>query len=189
MKVVCAWCQKLLVDDTTGEARISHGICEDCLRKMQGETAVNLTDFLNALEFPVLVTDRDWVVIEANRAAGKILGKPVTRLKQVRGGVAIECYYAGLPEGCGKTPQCRGCALRKNISDTYADGQPRYGLYAQQQLMAGDAPRMAQFRFSTQKVGEMVMLAIEAIKDLGSGPGLGGEDLPRDNPRQTEETA
>lgn len=189
MKLVCAWCQKLLVDDTSGDTRISHGICEDCLRKALGDTAISLSDFLNGLEFPVLVTDQDMGVVEANHAAGKILGKPASRMKHTSAGVAIECYYAGLPEGCGKTPQCRGCALRKNISDTYADGQPRYGLYAQQQLMAGDAPRMAQFRFSTQKVGEMVMLAIEEIKDLGSGPGLGGEDLPRDNPRQTEETA
>jgi hypothetical protein len=170
MKVVCAWCQKLLVDDASDGAKISHGICEDCLRKMQGETAVSLTDFVNELEIPVLVTDRDWVVIEANHAAGKILGQPATRMKQARGGMAIECYYAGLPDGCGKTPQCRGCALRKNIADTYADGQPRYGLYAQQQLMAGDAPRMVQFRFSTQKMGEMVMFAIEEIKDLGSVP-------------------
>jgi hypothetical protein len=91
-------------------------------------------------------------------------------MKQARGGVVIECYYAGLPEGCGKTPQCRGCVLRQNITDTYADGQPRYGLYAQQQLMAGNAPRMVQFRFSTQKMGEMVMFAIEEIKDLGAGP-------------------
>ena len=170
MKVVCAWCKKLLVDDPTGDTRISHGICEDCLRKMQGETAVSLTDFLNDLEFPVLVADRDWVVIEANRAAGKILGKSGAGLKQTRGGVAIECYYAGLPEGCGKTPQCRGCTLRQNITDTYADGQPRYGVYAQQQVVTGDAPRMVQFRFSTQKIGEMVMFAIEEIKDLGAGP-------------------
>ena len=170
MKVVCAWCKKLLVDDPTGDTRISHGICEDCLRRMQGETAVSLTDFLNDLEFPVLVTDRDWVVIEANRAAGKILGKSVTGMKQARGGVVIECYYAGLPEGCGKTPQCRGCALRQNIIDTHADGQPRYGLYAQQKVMAGDAPRMVQFRFSTQKIGEMVMFAIEEVKDLALSP-------------------
>ena len=137
---------------------------------MQGDTAVSLTDFLNELEFPVLVTDRDWVVIEANHAAGKILGKPASQMKQTPGGVAIECYYSGLPDGCGKTPQCRGCALRQNITDTYADGRPRYGLYAQQQIRANDARKMVQFRFSTQKVGEMVMFAIEEIKDLGSDP-------------------
>ena len=137
---------------------------------MQGDTAVSLTDFLNELEFPVLVTDRDWVVIEANHAAGKILGKPASRMKQIPGGVAIECYYAGLPDGCGKTPQCRGCALRQNITETYADGQPRHGRYAQLQIVAGNAPKMMQFRFSTQKLGEMVMFAIEEITDLGSSP-------------------
>ena len=166
MKVVCAWCQKLLVDDTSGDARISHGICEACLKEILGNTAVSLADFLSELQFPVLVTDGEGVVIDANHAAGRILRKPVHGMAQARFGLAIECYYASLPDGCGKTPQCRGCALRKNLSDTYADGQPRYGVYAQQQVMAGETTRMVQFRFSTQKIGEMVMFAIEEIKDL-----------------------
>lgn len=180
MKLVCAWCQKLLVDDTSGDTRISHGICEDCLRKALGDTAISLSDFLNGLEFPVLVTDQDMGVVEANHAAGKILGKPASRMKHTSAGVAIECYYAGLPDGCGKTPQCRGCALRQNITDTYADGQPRYGRYAQLQIVAGNSPKMVQFHFSTQKVGELVMFAIEEIKDLGSGPSPGGGELPKD---------
>lgn len=35
MKVVCAWCKKVLVDGD--DELISHGICEDCTKKVMLE--------------------------------------------------------------------------------------------------------------------------------------------------------
>ncbi|MDD2764214.1 MAG: hypothetical protein PHE83_09610 [Opitutaceae bacterium] len=163
MKVACAWCQKLLVEDASGDAKISHGICEDCLRRMVGGS-VRLGDFLNRLDFPVLVTDRDLTVVEANRAAETIAGSSRTQLKAGPTGVAIECYYAGLPGGCGQTSHCHGCALRQTIVDTYADGQARCGVYAVPQPPADTKGRIVQFRFSTHKVGDSIMVVIEETK-------------------------
>ena len=33
MKIICAWCQAIIRDDTDGEAELSHGICDECFRK------------------------------------------------------------------------------------------------------------------------------------------------------------
>lgn len=170
MKVVCAWCQKVLVDDPSEGAEVSHGICVECRKRVKGETTTSLRDFLNDLEFPVLATDGDRVVLAANRAAEKILGKSATQMTNARVGVAIECYYSGMPGGCGKTAQCRGCALRQNIADTYRDGQPRYGVYAEKRLGNGTVFKMVQFKFSTQKVGKAVVFLIEELKELDAGP-------------------
>ncbi|MFA5056818.1 MAG: hypothetical protein WC485_01780 [Opitutaceae bacterium] len=160
MKVVCAWCQKLLVEDAAKDAKISHGICEDCQRRMLGGS-VRFGDFLDRLDFPVLVTDRNLQVVEANRAAATIAGSSRTRLKAGSTGMAIECYNAGLPGGCGQTPHCHGCALRKTIADTHADGQTRSAVYIVPQAPDGSRGKILQFRFFTQKVGDSVMVVIE----------------------------
>lgn len=170
MKVVCAWCHKVLADDASDDAEVSHGICTECRKRVTGGTTTSLKDFLNDLEFPVLATDGDRVVLAANRAAEKILGKSATRMTHARVGMAIECYYSGMPGGCGKTAQCRGCALRQNIADTYADGQPRYGVYVEKRIVNGMGFKMVQFKFSTQKVGEAVVFLIEERKELDAGP-------------------
>jgi nitrogen-specific signal transduction histidine kinase len=166
MKVVCAWCQKILQDDSSAEAEVSHGICVECRKKVMGEATTSLSDFLNDLDFPVLATDGDRLVLAANRAAEATLGKSAARMTGGRVGMAIECYYAGMPGGCGKTAQCRGCALRQNIADTHADGQPRYGVYAEKRIVNGRGSKMVQFRFSTQKVENAVVLLIEQLKEM-----------------------
>ncbi|HUL53343.1 MAG TPA: PAS domain-containing protein [Opitutaceae bacterium] len=166
MKVVCAWCQKILEDDATPNAEVSHGICRECRMKLMGEATTSLGDFLNDLAFPVLATDGDRLVLAANHAAEELLGKSASRLTGDRVGMAIECYYAGMPGGCGKTAQCRGCALRQNIADTYADGRPRYGVYVEKRVVDGPGSKMVQFKFSTQKVKESVVLLIEQLKEM-----------------------
>ncbi|HUJ44081.1 MAG TPA: PAS domain-containing protein [Opitutaceae bacterium] len=166
MKVVCAWCQKVLQDDAAPDADVSHGICLECRKKVMGEATTNLHDFLNDLAFPVLATDGDRVILAANHAAERLLGKSASQMNGARVGMAIECYYAGMPGGCGKTAQCRGCALRQNIADTYADGQPRYGVYVEKRVVDGPGSKMVQFKFSTQKVKGTVVLLIEQLKEI-----------------------
>jgi PAS domain-containing protein len=76
MKVVCAWCQKTLKEGEISDSEVSHGICPDCLRRLAGGLEITLSEFLDKLEFPVLITNHDTVVLEANRQAANILGKP-----------------------------------------------------------------------------------------------------------------
>lgn len=49
MKVVCAWCQKVLVDDPDSNAFVSHGICEGCAAQLNAQQKVSLEDLLNRL--------------------------------------------------------------------------------------------------------------------------------------------
>ena len=144
MKGVCAWCQKVLVEDAVSSGVVSHGICPTCLGRLVGGREISLTDFLGTLEFPVLVTNHD-VVLEANQSAASVLGKPVDQLKQTLGDVAIDCMFSQLLGGCGKTEHCAGCTLRQTITDTYADGQPRCGVYSQHDIMVRGGPARCVF--------------------------------------------
>jgi PAS domain-containing protein len=134
------------------------------MHEVLGRTT-NLRDFLDALEIPVLAVDGDLKVLQANHAAEKTVGKSFAEIKDSRVGVAIACYNAEQPGGCGHTVRCPGCELRRNLVNTHVDGQPRYSRYTQHQIAGGDVLKTVQFRFSTQKVGEVVMLSIEEMKD------------------------
>jgi hypothetical protein len=74
--------------------------------------------------------------------------------------------YSEFQGGCGKKEHCAGCALRKTITDTFADGQLRYGVYSPHDIMVRGGTRPVRFRFSTVRTGDAVMLSIEGIEYL-----------------------
>jgi len=165
MKVVCAWCQKIMSESPSPGEAVTHGICAACLRDVIGGS-IGLGDFVDRLSFPVLVTDGGMTVVEANRAAATVLGRAKAALVSQSPGVAIECFGAHAPDCCGQSSVCQGCRLRQSIQDTHADGRPRSGVYG------GDGPALGplRFRFSVQKVGDVVMCLIEDLVDSRASP-------------------
>jgi hypothetical protein len=67
---------------------------------------------------------------------------------------------------CGVNARCGGCAFRRTIRDTHSDGKPRYGEYSQHTISAADGTKERRFRFSTSRIGDMVLVAIEGVQDL-----------------------
>lgn len=167
MKIVCAWCQKILTEYESPTNMVSHGICPECLRGLTGEgTVVNLRDFLDRLGFPVLVTDRSVMVQQANRMAERVFGRPASQLQNAGPGMAIECHNARAFGQCGKSEHCAGCILRRTIMETHGDGRPRYSVYSQNDILTPEGAKPKRFRFSTTQIGDAVMLSIEDIQDL-----------------------
>jgi PAS domain-containing protein len=167
MKIICAWCNKTLTEYESPKNMVSHGICADCLRGLVGEgTVVNLRDFLDRLEFPVLVTDGSVKIQRANRMAERAFGRLASEMENATVGFAIECLSAQAPGECGRSGNCAGCALRQTIMDTNADGQPRYGIYSENSVLTPNGATPKRFRFSTTQIGNAVILAIEEIEDL-----------------------
>jgi hypothetical protein len=177
MKTVCAWCSKILFEDEAGDALLSHGICAECLQELLGPTKLHLTEFLNSIELPILVTDETRAIRQINYAAERALGRVGTEAGGASVGVAIECLHAGVMGECGFNAYCAGCSFRRNISDTYADGKPRYGEYVQHNIQTATGAKARCFRFSTAKLGDMVMVSIEGIQEIPDEPKL-GEMLP-----------
>lgn len=156
----------MLAEDPSRDEAVSYGICPECMEALLGPSRVIMREFLNSIELPVLVTDEQQGIRQANHAAERLLGKPLSRLQAKRIGIAIECIHAGVMGECGESPYCAGCAFRTCIRDTYYDGKPRSGEYSQHKIMTANGLKARRFRYSTAKVGDSVAVAIDGVEDL-----------------------
>ncbi len=167
MKTICAWCKKVLVEDETHNRAVSHGFCPECLRELATRGGVvSLRDFLDRMDFPVLVTDGSVAIQGANRMAEHAFGRAASELADSDVGFAIECRFAAASGRCGRMEHCGGCVLRRTLAATHADGQPRYGMYSENEVVTADGVMPRSFRFSTTQIGDAVVLAVEAIDEV-----------------------
>jgi PAS domain-containing protein len=168
MKIICAWCGKFLGEEEHPKEMLSHGICPDCLRKLDAGDVISLRELIDKLEFPVLVTDGTVAIQRANRTAERAFGRPAHEMENSTLGFAIECVHARAPGECGRMEQCAGCLLRQALMETHDDGQPRHGFYSENDILTPQGTRPRRIRFSTNPVGDAVILAIEEIQYLAA---------------------
>jgi PAS domain-containing protein len=167
MKVICAWCHQELeadpeiADDSGSE--ISHGICSSCGDYFLSGRRPTLDEFLDRLAVPVLVVDAQGTIVLANHYALDILGKDLNKVQGYRGGDAMECGYARLPGGCGKTEHCKACTIRNSVMETFSTGQSLLRVPAYLNRRTEDGTVRIRFLISTQKVADTVLLRIDQV--------------------------
>jgi hypothetical protein len=164
MKTTCAGCSKALgakPSEIHVKTIITHGLCEKCANKFFGEMGEDLKTFIDGLPAPVVVVDPDVSVKTANARALVLLEKSLDEVGGYKGGDVFECAYAKLPEGCGRTIHCSGCAIRRTVTDTLKSGRSHLKVPAH--LHSGDADhyRDIDLLISTEKVGKIVLLRID----------------------------
>lgn len=165
MRVVCAWCNKVL-SAAESDDRVSHGICPECRHALSIRGTQTLDQLLNDIDIPVVAVDADSTALLSNRAAERVLGKGVNLISGQLLGKVVECVYAHHPGGCGRTIHCTGCAIRNAITATYRDGLPRRGVETEKLVLTADGTRLARFTFSAEKTGEAVLVILDDIKIL-----------------------
>jgi hypothetical protein len=134
-------------------------------RDAAGKRALGLADLVAMLEFPVVVTDGRMTILMVNPKAAHILDNSGWPFEGPKVGIEIECRHVGEHGECGASPHCAGCVLRRSIGETGADGQQREGVYSDPGWRSADAATAGLFRFSTSKMGDAVVVALEEIKD------------------------
>jgi len=162
MKRICAWCQK----DMGGEGSddlITHGICPSCARLMMLGRRQKLSSYLNTIEAPILLIDKQGIIKTANQMACEALGKEIHIIEDRAPGDVIECVNASLPEGCGKTEHCTACCIRKLIMETHATGKSFLRQPAYQDIDAADGVKRMRYLISTEKVGEIIFVRIDEM--------------------------
>lgn len=172
MKRVCTWCMKNLGDVHTNfhdESFTTLAICQDCADTLFGELRLDQAElFLEKLPEPVVVVDRDGVVLTANNLARVQLGKGLHNIMGFTVGRIIECEHAGKPGGCGKTIHCNGCTIRMCVEDTYNTGRSNLHVpsYGEALGDASTAPKQRRLQtISTERVADVVILRIVDISD------------------------
>lgn len=156
----CTNCSKAL-KDTSKHMGLIQGICDDCAATTINHNLIPFQDFLDKLMVPILAVDSQGVVVTANKTAQTALKKDLLKIRGLPCGNVMECAYASLPEGCGKTDHCSGCTIRNTILTTYEDGISQNRVKALQNFNSEDGPYTMQMIVSTEKVGDVVLLRID----------------------------
>ncbi len=165
MKVVCAWCKKTLSAGEPG-ARVSHGICPECLYRFEAEQTLTLAELLEQIDVPVVAVDSKGMSLAANLAAARAIGKTIQEICRRPVGNVVECIHAHSPEGCGRTIHCSGCAIRNSVTATYRDGGARCGVGVEKLIRDAEGEKLARFTISTEKAADVVFLMIDDLKML-----------------------
>lgn len=144
-----------------GDDEPSHGICPECVSNLTFQTGVGLQEYIESISLPVIVVDDDVRVQAANASACRALGKRAPALLQRSGGTVFECAHARLPEGCGRTIHCSGCAIRRAVTITFETGAPQDRVPATLTRKDADRPSAAVLYITTVKAGAHVLLRVE----------------------------
>jgi len=126
MKIICSYCRTCYGEkEPLEDKRISHGMCEACFDHFQRQQdGLPLDEYLDGFDSPVLIVNQEGRIAAANQAAKDMLGAPNREITGLLSGEAMECCYARLPAGCGKTLHCETCTIRKTIMHTLQTGTP-----------------------------------------------------------------
>lgn len=167
MKRVCAWCSQQMgtVEGSKfPDSETSHGICRRCLDNFLFQQGVPLQQYLDSLPIPVVALDRHVVIKAVNAAACRVLGKEPREIVQHLGGNVFECANARLPEGCGGTVHCSGCAIRRAVTRTFETGESQMGVPAKLRHLGAAAETTVSLTITTVKAGNVVMLQVHGLE-------------------------
>lgn len=160
----CAWCDHELAPQE-GAARPDRAVipplCSACSELMVFQMGVPLQTFIDSLPAPIFVVNDDSVVQAANRLGLLLLNKGSGQVLKRSGGLVFDCAYAQLPEGCGRTVHCSGCAIRRSVRHTFETGEPLTGVPASLRSAAPGEQQTIDMRISTEKMGAVVILRID----------------------------
>ena len=169
MKRKCAWCNQEIGQKESihkSEAAITHGICEECTKKVLLELGEDLSDFLDSLKAPIVLVDKMGTIKTANKQAQTFFEKDLSQIEGFKGGEVFECMYAELPEGCGNTIHCSGCTIRNTVMDTFQTGKCNINIPAYLNTKTSDDYTKIAYFISTERVAGIVLLRIDKDRDI-----------------------
>jgi PAS domain-containing protein len=74
----------------------------------------------DALPSLVFVVDQDVRIQETNAAASDLLMAGRKTILKQRAGDILHCIHSSeVPEGCGRSPACKGCVIRNSVLETF----------------------------------------------------------------------
>ena len=161
MKVICSLCRKLICEiEPLSDQGVKYGTCNKCHAEF-AEKIKNLTldHVIDEFETPVLIVDEDCRVVASNKLASHIAGLGPSKRDYLGllGGEAMKCEYADLPEGCGKTYHCAGCAIRNSVVASMESGEPQKNIPVTLHRKEGEI----KLRVSTEKIFSLVRISLK----------------------------
>jgi hypothetical protein len=164
MKTICSFCGTVVRPGTTPDDTVSHGVCPSCLARIRSQYGLDTRKFLDMLDAPVFLVDRDANILAANSLAIEAVKKPVERVQGKLCGTVLDCINACLPEGCGKTEFCPDCTIRAAVNETWTTGQPVNLRPAVFRRRTNGTEGTVSLWVSTRKDRKVVLLRLEPVQ-------------------------
>ncbi len=159
MHVICTYCRRRLPDrEPLACTSVSHGICPECFAYYGPQfEGLSTLEFIERSNVPMVLVDAGGRVVGASDEAFTLAGKSHAMLGLLAGEF-MECVYARLPEGCGRTLHCSSCALRGAV-DAAREGRVDEG----QEVAIERDDGCAHFRISARRVCDAVRVVLEEV--------------------------
>lgn len=165
MKPICAWCGSGLGDgDPHPDRPITLGICKDCASAMLAGVPVDVDEFLDRFDSPIVLLNQAGNIAGVNRLAQLRLGKTREEIDHLLVGNVFECRHARLPGGCGKTVHCMGCAIRRTFTECLREGGGRRDCNAVLHRHDHGRDETIRLRLSAERLGNYVLMRIDAMR-------------------------
>ena len=165
MKTVCAWCSKDIsppgAEDNGG---VSYAICLPCANRVIIHTPLDIATFFNDMAVPVVLVDGGGKVKCINDKTQALLGKDPGSVEGLPGGEVFQCVHARLPEGCGNTVHCSGCAIRRAVMETHATGRPLLRVPATLKQQSAHEELEVRFLISAEMFGARVLPRVAKVE-------------------------
>jgi PAS domain-containing protein len=125
VRIVCSYCLRDLGrKEPYGDASVTHAMCADCGTYFEEQwRGMSYGQYVARFSYPVVLVEGEGRVVAMNRPACEFLGRRPRDVIGLLGGEAMECAYARLPGGCGKTEHCATCAIRNTVTATHRTGR------------------------------------------------------------------
>src|SRR6185369_5198083 len=164
MKRVCAWCNSPMgsvrIKKTADSSLVTHSICSDCSDNLEFQLGVPLQRYLDSLKIPIIALNGDGRVIAVNCEAFRIhSGKTGEETTEWPDRI-VECAHARLPERCGNTVHCSGCAIRCTAIECFKTGKSLRDMPAHVTHCDSDPAAKAELLISADRINKVVFLRI-----------------------------
>ena len=108
------------------------------LAEASAKAMKNLQAVFDVVNVGMLVVDENGDVRQANDAVSRWLGKNPETLGRAQPGNVLGCVHAlNNPSGCGHSPQCAACPIRRTFQSVLADGRPVRNVETEAMLSVG----------------------------------------------------
>lgn len=159
----CAWCKKVIKEDSGKSQPITHGICKHCLIDMK-YPKIGLKMLIDKKAFPIVLVDANETVISANMMALEILGWSENEVENKTWREVMRCIYWDSPDGCGKNIHCTGCTINTIVMETHATGISSIKVPAYQYMRdKTNYLKKMYVVITTELVNDVVLLQIDDI--------------------------
>jgi PAS domain-containing protein len=123
----------------------------------------------DSMPMPVFVVDKNVCIFDYNAAAARLLRKDRKLVIRRLGGEVLNCVHSMEgPGGCGTTPSCRDCVVRKSVRSA-ARGRRVVRQWAQMDLVRKGKTNRVKLRVSCQQFtygrSSFILLILEGLND------------------------